>query len=227
MIQLYPLNSKGAPTHEALIPPKSVPQSRYYTRLVVIGAIMALICFLLVQGVLGFNGFYMFVIGGDFLQPWLIVLVILSFIYWRTISRAQTNLGNQRNEQSIDTFMLTVSTGQPIIGDEFTIRHTLTFKQSAQIHKIRLRLQARIFDGEDEYGPSYHTEDVLSHEALGGYGNAYTPLSDEFTWNVPDKPPYLSAQWSIEVAIHPTYGAQITAKYPITLIHPRSSLRNV
>ena len=227
MIQLYPLNNKGAPTHEALTPPKGVPQARYYIRLAVIVAIMAIICFLLVQGVLGFNGFYMFMLGGDLLQPWLVVLIILCFIYWRTISRAQTNLGNQRNEQSVDTFTLAVATGQLIIGGEFTIRHTLTFKQPAQIRRISTRLQARIFDGEDEYGPSYHTENVLSHDALDGYGNAYTPFSDEFTWYVPDRTKYLSAQWSIDVAILPADGAPITAKYPITLIHPRSPLRNV
>ena len=44
--------------------------------------VMALICFLLLQGDLAFPGIYFWFIGGDIMQFWFIVLAILGFVYW-------------------------------------------------------------------------------------------------------------------------------------------------
>jgi len=43
--------------------------------------VMALICFLLLQADLAFPGLYFWFIGGDLMQFWFIVLVILGFVY--------------------------------------------------------------------------------------------------------------------------------------------------
>ena len=51
--------------------------------------VMALICFLLLQADLAFPGLYFWFIGGDLMQFWLIVLVVLGFIYWRALPRAR------------------------------------------------------------------------------------------------------------------------------------------
>ncbi len=57
--------------------------SRRFWILPVLLLVMALICFLLIQGDVAFPGLYFWFIGGDIMQFWLIVLAILGLVYLR------------------------------------------------------------------------------------------------------------------------------------------------
>ena len=186
--------------------------------------IIGVICALLVEGLLSFPWFYFWFIGGDLMALWFVVLVVLAILYLRTLSRLQDN-GEQRwAAQSIDSFMLTVSTDQPVIGEEFVVRQTLNCKQTTSIQQISLQLKASIYAGKDDDNDDvYRTETVLTHTTPAAIGYAMAPVSDEFRWCVPATPRYLRSQiseWFIEAAIQQGDGTKITGRYPFTLVNP-------
>ncbi|HLW00193.1 MAG TPA: hypothetical protein VKT82_16110 [Ktedonobacterales bacterium] len=81
-------------------PKRSNPSRRYWI-LAVLLVIMAVICFLLIQGDLAFPGIYFWFIGGDIMQFWFIVLVILGFVYLgNSGARKQSSAGgfSQRSD---------------------------------------------------------------------------------------------------------------------------------
>lgn len=63
---------------------------------------MALICFLLIQADAALPGLYFWFVGGDLMQFWLIVLVVLGFVYWRRLPRVRTKKGAGRSIQTND-----------------------------------------------------------------------------------------------------------------------------
>ena len=104
--------------------------------------IIGVICALLVEGLLSFPWFYFWFIGGDLMALWFVVLVVLAILYLRTLSRLQDN-GEQRwAAEASDSFMLTVSTDEPVIGEEFVVRQTLNCKQTTSIQHLSLQLKA-------------------------------------------------------------------------------------
>ena len=224
MIAIYPIDTKGKRSQQALMPTPAVAASHYYVRLAVLLLIIGVICALLLQGLLSFPWFYFWFIGGDLMALWFVVLVVLAILYLRTLSRLQDN-GEQRwAAQSIDSFMLTVSTDQPVIGEEFVVRSTLNCKQAIDIQKISLSLNARIYTGKDDDGDDvYQAERVLSYEAPPAHGDALTPLQHTFGWCVPATPKYLRsrfAEWFIEAVIQQGDGTQIKGHYPFMLVNP-------
>lgn len=67
--------------------------------------VIALICFLLLQADAAFPGLYFWFIGGDLMQFWFIVLVVLGYVYWRTLPRARTKNATRRSIQNRDAYM--------------------------------------------------------------------------------------------------------------------------
>lgn len=66
--------------------------------------VMALICFLLIQADAALPGFYFWFVGGDLMQFWLIVLVVLGIVYWRRLPRVRTKKGAKRSMPSSDSW---------------------------------------------------------------------------------------------------------------------------
>ena len=81
-------NDKSAYTQGIYPPPEGFSPARFAWKPAVLLLVITLICFLLFEAVLAFPGFYFWFIGGDLMQLWFLVLVILGIMYWRTLPRA-------------------------------------------------------------------------------------------------------------------------------------------
>jgi len=77
------------PPGQGFPPPTNPSVSRYYVRLGVLLVLMGIICVLLREGLLGFPGIFFWFIGGDLMQFWFLVLVVLGFLYLGALSRLQ------------------------------------------------------------------------------------------------------------------------------------------
>jgi hypothetical protein len=68
--------------------------------------VIALICFLLIQADVALPGLYFWFIGGDLMQFWFIVLVVLGFVFWRRLPRrARTKNAIGRSIQYGNSFI--------------------------------------------------------------------------------------------------------------------------
>ena len=65
---------------------------------------MVLLCFLLLQADLSLPGFYFWFLGGDLMQFWFIVLVVLGFVYWHALPMARGRSNKRPRQQSIGSF---------------------------------------------------------------------------------------------------------------------------
>jgi len=65
---------------------------------------MALLCFLLLQADIALPGLYFWFIGGDIMQFWFIVLVVLGLIYWRALPKARIKSNKRPLQQSVGSF---------------------------------------------------------------------------------------------------------------------------
>jgi hypothetical protein len=65
---------------------------------------MAIICFLLLQADAALPGLYFWFVGGDLMQFWLIVLVVLGVVYWRRLPRVRTKKAAKRSMPSSDSW---------------------------------------------------------------------------------------------------------------------------
>jgi hypothetical protein len=81
-------------------PPKRSSSSRRLWIAAGLLLVMALICFLLLQADMALPGLYFWFVGGDLMQFWFIVLVILGLIYWRMLPRAPRKNGTRRFNQN-------------------------------------------------------------------------------------------------------------------------------
>jgi hypothetical protein len=224
MIAIYPLDAQGHHSQQALAPAPAAAPSHYYVRLALLLLVIGGICGLLMSGLLSFPWVYFWFIGGDLMELWFVVLVILAILYLRTFSRMQENNEQRWAAQSIESFVLAVSTDQPVVGQEFVVRHTLNCKQTTSIQQIGLSLKARISTGKDDDGADvYQTETVLSHTTPSAIGYVTAPVADEFRWCVPATNTYLHSQiaeWFIEALIQQGDGTKVTGRYPFTLVNP-------
>ncbi len=66
--------------------------------------VMVIICFLLWQADLAFPGLYFWFVGGDLMQFWFLVLIILGFIYWRFSGTRNKRRTRGRLQRSADYY---------------------------------------------------------------------------------------------------------------------------
>lgn len=86
MVTISPFDSTRDPSGQGFPPPTNPSVSRYYVRLGVLLVLMGIICVLLLEGLLGFPGIFFWFIGGDLMQFWFLVLVVLGFLYLGALS---------------------------------------------------------------------------------------------------------------------------------------------
>ena len=70
-------------------PPTNPSVSHSYVRLGMLLVLMGIFCVLLLEGLLEFPGIFFWFLGGDLMQFWFLVLVVLGFLYRGTLSRLQ------------------------------------------------------------------------------------------------------------------------------------------
>ncbi|HEX6779447.1 MAG TPA: hypothetical protein VF099_14650 [Ktedonobacterales bacterium] len=97
-----PFNGSDQWSSGVAAPPKPVSRSRRPWIAAGLLLVMALICFLLIQADAALPGLYFWFVGGDLMQFWLIVLVVLGFVYWRRLPRVRTKKGAGRSIQTND-----------------------------------------------------------------------------------------------------------------------------
>jgi serine/threonine protein kinase len=68
-------------------PPGNASHARFYVRPVVLLILMGVIAALLFAGLLEFPGLFFWFLGGDLMQLWFLVLVVLGFLYRRALAR--------------------------------------------------------------------------------------------------------------------------------------------
>jgi hypothetical protein len=85
--------------------PKPSSPSRRPLIAAVLLLIIVIICFLLFQKDLAFPGLYFWFIGGDLMQFWAIVLIILGLVYWRMLPRAPKTNSTRRFAPNSNAFM--------------------------------------------------------------------------------------------------------------------------
>jgi len=84
-----PFDNTNDPSGAGIPSPTNPSVSRYYMRLGVLLVLMGSICVLLFEGLLGFPGIFFWLMGGDLMQFWFIVLVVLGLLYLHAFSRLQ------------------------------------------------------------------------------------------------------------------------------------------
>lgn len=107
-----PYNDKGEFFSQATYAsPAAFARFRSPWKLAVLLLIMALICFLLFQGYLAFPWHYLWFIGGDLMQPWFLVLLILGILYWRALPKARKQRAKIPLRQRIGALSVGVADG--------------------------------------------------------------------------------------------------------------------
>lgn len=103
-MSMDPFNGTNQWPSGVAAPPKPVSRSRRPWMAAGLLLVMALICFLLLQADAALPGFYFWFVGGDLMQFWLIVLVVLGVVYWRRLPRVRPKKGTKRSMQSSDSW---------------------------------------------------------------------------------------------------------------------------
>lgn len=75
------------PYGQGFLPSSSSSPPRFYVRPIVLLVLIVVIAVLLYEKLLGFPGLFFWFIGGDLMQLWFIVLVVLGFMYRGSLSR--------------------------------------------------------------------------------------------------------------------------------------------
>jgi len=83
---ISPFDNTSDPSGQEFPPPTNPSVSRSYVRPGVLLALMGIICVLLLVGLPGLPALFFWFIGGDLLQFWLLVLVVLGFRYRDALS---------------------------------------------------------------------------------------------------------------------------------------------
>lgn len=86
---ISPFDNISDPSEQGFPPPTNPVVSRYSVRLGALLVLMGIICVLLFEGLLGFPSIFFWFIGGDLMQFWFLVLVVLGFLYLGALSRRQ------------------------------------------------------------------------------------------------------------------------------------------
>lgn len=82
-----PFENTSNPSGQGFPPPTNSSRARSYVRPMVLLVLMGVIGALLFEGLLGFPGLFFWFIGGDLMQLWFLVLVVLGFLYRGALAR--------------------------------------------------------------------------------------------------------------------------------------------
>lgn len=77
----------GNPSEQGFSPPPNALPARSFVWPVVLLVLMGVIVVLLFEGLLGFPGLFFWLIGGDLMQLWFLVLVVMGFLYRGALAR--------------------------------------------------------------------------------------------------------------------------------------------
>lgn len=77
----------GDPSGQGFPPPGNASRARSYVWLIVLLVLMGVIGVLLIEGLLWFPGLFFWFVGGDLMQLWFLVLVVLGFLYRGFLAR--------------------------------------------------------------------------------------------------------------------------------------------
>ncbi len=83
----FPSGNRRNSSGDGSPPPSNASRARFYVRPIVLLILMGVIAILLFEGSLGFPGLFFWLIGGDLMQLWFIVLVVLGLLYRGALAR--------------------------------------------------------------------------------------------------------------------------------------------
>ncbi|WP_201389938.1 hypothetical protein [Ktedonobacter sp. SOSP1-85] len=87
MMTTSPFENTNNPSGQGFLPPTNSSRARLYVRPMVLLVLMSVIAVLLFEGLLGFPGLFFWFIGGDLMQLWFLVLVVLGLLYRGSLAR--------------------------------------------------------------------------------------------------------------------------------------------
>jgi hypothetical protein len=86
-MNIFPFENTRNPSRQEFPPPTNSSRARSFVRPIVLLILMSMIGVLLFEGLLGFPGLFFWFIGGDLMQLWFLVLVVLGFLYRGALAR--------------------------------------------------------------------------------------------------------------------------------------------
>lgn len=95
-----PFGNTGNPSGQGFPSPTNSSPVRSYVWPIVLLVLMAVISALLFEGQLGFPGLFFWFIGGDLMQLWFLVLVVLGFLYRGALARRWKRAVQTRRSQA-------------------------------------------------------------------------------------------------------------------------------